>query len=1528
MACLNSSILVIVPASANLVVGDTLELSIANATGTVYWSSSSSSVASVTNGVITAKGAGNVTITAMSDGEEATCVIIVKEPMSIDRTSAKGIVGTPFVLTVANADGTVTWSSSDTTVATVANGTVTFLTAGNVTITASTANGESVACEFTVKLPLTITPANPQMVVGNSLTLTVSNNETFCIWDVADSTIVTVSNGVLNAIKAGTTTVSVTSGDETTEVSVYVKNPMTINKGELSLGSGMIETLSVINAEGTITWSSSDTTIATVNANGKVTTIRVGQAIITASTPNGETATCALTVTTDIALSEEERTAEVGTIFTLTVSGNKGTVIWESSNSAIATVSNGTVTAIATGVTVISVTDTDGGVATCNLIVEPKKVKITLSDEFVTIEEEQTYIIVATVENTSEPLEWAIDDSAIATVEDNGDNTATVTAVKEGVTNVTVRVEGVSAVCGISVTAKPKPLDPPTMVLNYTEKAIDVHGGFKLRATIENTDEIATFSSSDTTIATVVSTEDNVGTVRGAGVGTVTITVTCGELVQTCVVTVEDTGVAPICNMSLETITLAVGQQLDLIAIVTYGGLEVEELDKFNWTFADDSATNVVSIVPSADGKSATVKGLKAGNTVIEFSYEASGIPDLATVPVVVMAADTELTLTGTGLVKTGDKYTLDLCSTTGQTTPHATTLTMTVTEGGIPVVNPEITWESSRPTIVSVDNGSVVGLIPGEAIITVTYQGFSLTVNVTVTKPTTEILISGTVDLERYTPVAFTLSPEVLGTVTEVRIRSTIVSAAYDPITRAITISAREGTGVADLGNAVYVYYETELGTFKQRAVVYSKIMRTLEDLQNMATYAALEAGTTNNKKGIWSGYFVLGNDIYANGDVKGFGGYIDFEEKDITGSYMDPRNCGFDGVFDGRGYNIDSLRVGSEFDESGNWNTYGAQAFIALLNQNGVIRNVSFTNGNVCVGSSFLVNIGAGTIEDVYIQMGHVSSGNLNVYDYAGVICARDCMAPLVVRRVFVEVPRLQQNTANAKTYALGAVHEGYGMYQDVVVVSEMQAYRVLSTKEDGTKNIVTHIYSREEAVDRNLNFSGWVASNSFWSIADDGVVIPTCLKNTFYNETIYVSIVDFENDFYQVELPFQVTANAKFNSIAWAMNAGTTVVIPQGQTKSNVVKFKGQNDFKGRIGLTPLSVHDEGKTYILYMYTATKVIRTRGDLDAFPTIAKAQHTEGYLWGGTFVLANDIQYGWGNYNYVGASGYKGFPMFGYYQQMVDLRTAGDWDSRAAEWNDTRYLGFDGVFDGNGHNIEGLFIGQSYGGVAGGFITLLHKNGVIKNLSFTHAYESDDVGFLTVSCGGTIIDVYIHADYQGLGTQYNRAGFISSQTFAANVGTKESPIYEYTGMVKRVFVAVDHLPTDYGDNDPIYTQLLGEWWDGAQSARWSNSGSMNSGNSNDTKYDYIVSAGGYGNVNSTYNSVSAYAHFGIRRLGDGNGPAGTNRHWIHSAAREQRSYIAQSDQWLLTAYLENQTFWKLHTDGVVTTKTLNGSDL
>ncbi|HGF7794850.1 Ig-like domain-containing protein [Enterococcus faecium] len=79
---------------------------------------------------------------------------------------------------------------------------------------------------------------------------------------------------------------------------------VTLNKTTLSLVTGANETLTatVLPANATnknVTWSSSDSTIATVDTKGKVVAVKAGTATITVKTVDGDkSADCELTVTT------------------------------------------------------------------------------------------------------------------------------------------------------------------------------------------------------------------------------------------------------------------------------------------------------------------------------------------------------------------------------------------------------------------------------------------------------------------------------------------------------------------------------------------------------------------------------------------------------------------------------------------------------------------------------------------------------------------------------------------------------------------------------------------------------------------------------------------------------------------------------------------------------------------------------------------------------------------------------------------------------------------------------------------------------------------------------------------------------------------------------------------------------------------------------------------------------------------------------------------------------------------------------
>lgn len=137
----------------------------ANATNkTVTWASSDPDVATVANGRVTAKAAGTVTITATAGGKTADCTVVVEPPainvtgVTLDKTALTlktgGAAGT-LTAAVAPADATnksITWSSSDESVATVDNGTVTPHAAGTATITVETIDSnKTAACMVTVE---------------------------------------------------------------------------------------------------------------------------------------------------------------------------------------------------------------------------------------------------------------------------------------------------------------------------------------------------------------------------------------------------------------------------------------------------------------------------------------------------------------------------------------------------------------------------------------------------------------------------------------------------------------------------------------------------------------------------------------------------------------------------------------------------------------------------------------------------------------------------------------------------------------------------------------------------------------------------------------------------------------------------------------------------------------------------------------------------------------------------------------------------------------------------------------------------------------------------------------------------------------------------------------------------------------------------------------------------------------------------------------------------------------------------------
>lgn len=330
----------------------------------VSWSSSNNSVAVVyDSGIVFAIAAGNATLTVTAEGgKTATCNLIVKAapPATVDVTSvefpkpATDIVlgstlyaGSLMVVKPDNAtDKSLTWSSSDNTIATVnKDGDVKGIALGKVTITATSNSNPTIKGSF----ELTVKPARVD-VTGvslnkSSLTLNVGDTETLTAtvspadatdksvtWSSNNIGVATVdANGKVRAIAAGTATITVKTNDggkvATCNLTVKAVMPanvavtgVSLNKASLELSAGDTETLvaTVNPSDATnknVSWNSNNTGVATVDANGKVTAIAAGNATITVTTADGgKTATCTVTVKGDESINPEASGVNPGKI--------------------------------------------------------------------------------------------------------------------------------------------------------------------------------------------------------------------------------------------------------------------------------------------------------------------------------------------------------------------------------------------------------------------------------------------------------------------------------------------------------------------------------------------------------------------------------------------------------------------------------------------------------------------------------------------------------------------------------------------------------------------------------------------------------------------------------------------------------------------------------------------------------------------------------------------------------------------------------------------------------------------------------------------------------------------------------------------------------------------------------------------------------------------------------------------------------------------------------------------------------------
>ncbi|SOD02103.1 Ig-like domain (group 2) [bacterium JGI 053] len=557
----------------------------------VTWTSADSAVATVgADGTVTAVALGTVRIRATVEGVIGSAAVIVTSPPAATVARVEVIPDSlmlhpgqtgDFNATAYDAEGhvltgrAVTWTSADSAVATVgADGTVTAVAVGTVRIRA-TVEGVSGSAAVIVTSPPAAAVARVA-VIPDSLVLHPGQTGDFnataydaeghvltgraVTWTSADSAVATVgADGTVTAVAVGTVRIRATVEGVSGSARVIVTPPpaaavarVEVIPDSLVLHPGQTGDFNATayDAEGhvltgrAVTWTSADSTVATVGADGTVTAVAVGTVRIRA-TVEGVSGSAAVIVTSPPAVAVA-RVEVVPDSLVLDVGGTgdfnavaydaeghalTGRVVtWTSSDSSVVVVAaGGRVTGVSPGSARVRATVEGVSEAAAVRVREPARAvvaRVDLTPDSMVVQPGQTERFFATAYDangnvlTGRAVTWVSSDSTVAAVGTGG----AVTAVRPGTARVSATVEGVSGsakvlVYGPTVVRVEVKPDSQVLVIGQT-------GDFSAYAYDATnhivTGLIITWSTSDANVAPV----GQYGLVSARSVGTARVTAT------------------------------------------------------------------------------------------------------------------------------------------------------------------------------------------------------------------------------------------------------------------------------------------------------------------------------------------------------------------------------------------------------------------------------------------------------------------------------------------------------------------------------------------------------------------------------------------------------------------------------------------------------------------------------------------------------------------------------------------------------------------------------------------------------------------------------------------------------------------------------------------------------------------------------------------------------------------------------------------------------------------------------------------
>ncbi|HWZ57436.1 MAG TPA: Ig-like domain-containing protein [Gemmatimonadaceae bacterium] len=843
--------ILLTPSTDTIQIGDTVTIAAQpqSANGspiagvTLFWSTSAAGIATVNqSGHVTAVDSGTAVIAASASGVSASATIVVthKNVASITLAPASSNLfvnqNVQLAATLKDSSGNVltgrpiTWTSSNTAAATVDQaGFVLAVAVGSATITAKSGGATGTASITVSNVPvasITITPAAPTVIVGQTTTLTATAKDAGgnvltgrpVSWTSATTAVATIdpATGVVTGVAAGTSIITATSGGISAHVTVTVQNPpassvvISPSVANLLVGQTLQLTATVTDASGNpitgavVTYTSGTPAIASVTTSGLVTGVGVGTALITgkSGTATGAAAvTVAVVPVKTVTITPSLDTLTAGsqvqlTATTLDSAGNVLTgrpVTWTSGNTGEATVSaTGLVTASSSAsittnrtLTIFAASGSAQGAAT--IVVRPIGIaSVTITPALDTVVQGGTRQLSATVidslgRTVTRTISWSSANPSIASVSGSGVVTG---GVDTGSTQITATTSGVS---GTNTTVViPTATTGVTVSLSPANDTLVVGGTGRATATTMPTGRTVTWSSSNTSVATI---DPSAGTITALAAGSTTITGTSGSASGSVVLTVVQTPTTAVTvTLSPPNDSLAVGASGQATATTTPANRPVTWSSSATSVATIDASSGAIAAVGKGSTTITATSGSVSGSAVLTVTAPPPASVRLAPTPDTIFASAPGNAVTLTATVRDASNNVL-----TGVPLTWASTSNVAGVVGGV------VTASGAGVGSTTISATTANNVVGQASVVVLGHVG---TVVLSPAAGTTTLSTIGVVD-----PSSEPVSATVLDTFGNVVTTSeTLTWASSDPANAPLTVNGSPPSGAIPASTAVTV--------------------------------------------------------------------------------------------------------------------------------------------------------------------------------------------------------------------------------------------------------------------------------------------------------------------------------------------------------------------------------------------------------------------------------------------------------------------------------------------------------------------------------------------------------------------------------------------------------------------------------------------------------------------------------------------------------------------------------------------------